>query len=51
MADIAQRLTVADVGAVSAWLASQPVPAGAKPAARPSAARPLRCGSVVEAAP
>lgn len=51
MADIARRLTVAEVGAVSAWLASQPVPAGAKPAARPSAALPLRCGSVAEVSP
>ena len=41
MAEIAGRLTVADVGAVSAWLASQPVPAGAKPAARPSTELPL----------
>lgn len=51
MAEVAKRLTVAEVGAVSAWLASQPVPASAKPAARPSAELPLRCGSVVETSP
>lgn len=50
MADVAKHLTVAEVGAVSAWLASQPVPAGAKPAARPSADLPLRCGSAEEPA-
>lgn len=51
MADVARRLTADEVGAASAWLASQPVPVGAKPAARPTTALPLRCGSVVEASP
>jgi cytochrome c553 len=51
MADVARRLTADEVGAVSAWLASQPVPASAKPAARPTSALPLRCGSVVEVSP
>jgi len=51
MAEIAKRLTSADVSAVSAWLASQAVPPIAKPAARPATAPPLRCGSVLEPAP
>lgn len=53
MADVAKRLSASDVTAVSAWLASQPVPAGAaaRPAARPAAPAPMRCGSVVESAP
>ncbi len=46
MADLARRLTTADVGAVSAWLASQPVPGRGQPAARLSAAMPARCGGV-----
>jgi len=51
MAQIAKRLTGSDVTAVSAWLASQPVPPSAKPAPRPASTPPLRCGSVLEAAP
>jgi cytochrome c553 len=50
MATVAQRLTGGDITAVSAWLASQAVPAAAKPAARMAEPAPLRCGSVVEAA-
>lgn len=50
MAEIARRLPASDVTAVSAWLASQPVPQQAKPAAQAPVAPPLRCGSVVEAA-
>jgi len=46
MADIALRLTPEDVGAVSAWLAAQPVPGRGKPAARLPAAMPVRCGGV-----
>ena len=45
MAAIARRLDSADVAAVSAWLASQPVPAGAHAAAQLPAPAPLRCGS------
>jgi cytochrome c553 len=49
MADIARRLSGPDLGAVTAWLASQPVPPGARPAAAPAAGEvlPLRCGSGV----
>jgi cytochrome c553 len=46
MADIALRLTPEDVGAVSAWLAAQPVPGRGTPAARLPAAMPVRCGGV-----
>ena len=46
MAQVAQRLTPDDVAAVSAWLASQPVPAGAKPEPGPAARLPLRCGGL-----
>ena len=57
MAQIAKALAPADIGALSQWLAAQPVPAGAKAAAgRPAGARgastalPLiRCGSVPDA--
>jgi cytochrome c553 len=47
MADIAQRLAPADIAAVSAWLASQPMPMTTR--AVPSSAEPLplRCGSAV----
>jgi cytochrome c553 len=46
MATIASRLTPDDVGAVSAWLAAQPVAAGAKPAAAFTGPLPMECGSV-----
>jgi cytochrome c553 len=45
MAQVAQRLSVEDISAVSAWLASQPAPADAKPAAPAAQPLPLRCGS------
>jgi cytochrome c553 len=45
MADIARRLNGSDLGAVSAWLASQPVPVPAKAVAPSASAPPLRCGS------
>lgn len=44
MAKIAGKLTPDDVAAVSAWLASQPVPQGYAPAALP-APLPMDCGS------
>ncbi|MGZ9045764.1 MAG: c-type cytochrome [Telluria sp.] len=51
MADIAERLSLADVSAVSGWLAAQPLPADPRPA--PSAAHPLpiACGSAPQEAP
>jgi len=45
MAQITHRLDQDDVSAVSAWLASQPVPAGAKPAPVPREPLPLTCGN------
>jgi cytochrome c553 len=50
MADIAARLTEADVAAVSGWLASRPVDDAARPAAAPAAPLPLRCGGVPDQA-
>ena len=46
MAKIASQLTPEDVDAVSAWLAAQPVPPDAKPAAAFGGPLPLACGSV-----
>ena len=48
MADIAGKLTVADVAAISAWLSKQPPDADARPASAASIAMPLPqpCGSV-----
>ncbi|XGA69588.1 c-type cytochrome [Duganella sp. BuS-21] len=45
MADIAARLSDADVAAVSAWLSKQPPDAAARPAAGLPAALPMVCGS------
>ena len=50
MAQVAKALAPDDIGAVSAWLAAQPVPAGAKPATRLARAPlPLACGGVAAA--
>lgn len=46
MAAIARQLTPADVSAVSAWLAAQPVPQGGKPAVTLPAPLPVHCGGV-----
>jgi cytochrome c553 len=46
MAHIAQRLSVEDISAVSAWLASQPMPNDTLPMAATAAdKRPMPCGS------
>lgn len=45
MADISRRLTPDDIGAVSAWLAAQPVPAEMTPGAADSVKLPVACGS------
>ena len=52
MAKISQRMSVQDVNAAASWLATQPLPANAKPAAALPPAQPggvslddLRCGS------
>lgn len=47
MAAIASRLTPEQVGAVSTWLAAQPVPPGARPAAGLRGQLPMACGSVL----
>jgi cytochrome c553 len=44
MAEVARRLAPEDIGALSAWLAAQPVPVPAHPAAMLPRALPLRCG-------
>jgi len=45
MAQLVQRLGPADVSAVAAWLAAQPLPAAAQPAASAPVPAPLPCGS------
>jgi cytochrome c553 len=45
MADVALRLTPQEVAAVSSWLASQPVPPGARPAPA-TGPLPVPCGGV-----
>ena len=50
MAQVAQRLSLEDIGAVSAWLAAQPVPAHATAPAAPPTPLPLACGGVAAAA-
>lgn len=46
MGEIAKRLTIEDISAVSAWLAAQPVPSNAAPAAALQEKLPIDCGSV-----
>lgn len=48
MAQVAQQLSLADIDAVSQWLAAQPVPSGAKPLAGLPAGQklPVACGGV-----
>ncbi|MEO8311472.1 MAG: cytochrome C [Caldimonas sp.] len=51
MAQIARRLSLEDIGAVSAWLAAQPVPAhAAATIVPPATALPIACGGVVASA-
>lgn len=45
MADIAARMSLADVAAVSNWIGAQPLPAGARPAASIVRPLPIPCGS------
>ena len=46
MAEVARRLAPEDIAALSAWLSSQPVPPGAKPAAALPPTLPLPCGGL-----
>jgi cytochrome c553 len=48
MAAIAGRLSLGDVAAISAWLASEPAPADPRPAPAPARPLPLACGSAAE---
>ena len=48
MHTVAQRLTPVDIGAVTAWLVAQPVPADARPAAAQSLKLPLECGGLTK---
>jgi hypothetical protein len=48
MAQIAVRLAPQDIGAISSWLASQPVP-GSTPPQGASAALPMPCGGTADA--
>jgi cytochrome c553 len=45
MGEIAARIPLQDVAAISSWLASQPLPADARPAASIARPLPLACGS------
>ena len=45
MAQIARELTADEIGAAAAWLATQPVPPNAKPAASIALPLPRKCGS------
>jgi cytochrome c553 len=49
MAQIAQAMTLADVSAVSHWLAAQALPANTHPVPSASRPLPLRCGSAPQA--
>jgi cytochrome c553 len=49
MAELAGRLSVDDISAVSAWLSLQPAPANALPQAAAAKAPPLECGSTRQA--
>lgn len=46
MGAIAGRLSLSDVSAISAWLASEPLPADPSPAAQVKRPLPLACGSI-----
>jgi cytochrome c553 len=48
MHDVAQKLTPADIGAITAWLVAQPVPADLKPAPAGSLKLPLECGGLTK---
>ena len=50
MGEIARRLAPEDIGALTQWLAAQPVPTPATPAQSLPAALPLACGGVPQAA-
>ena len=45
MAEVASRLSLADVAAISSWLGTQPMPADPRPASAIARPLPLACGS------
>jgi len=47
MAEVARSLAPEEIGAVSAWLAAQPVPAHPQPAGDAGATLPIPCGGLV----
>jgi cytochrome c553 len=51
MEQIATRLSLADVSAISAWLASEPLPPDASPVQKIARPLPLACGSAPEGQP
>jgi cytochrome c553 len=46
MHGVAQLLSAEDIGAITAWLVAQPVPANARPAAAGTLKLPLECGGL-----
>ena len=48
MHEVAKLLTPTDIGAVTAWLVAQTVPADARPAAAGSSKLPLECGGLTK---
>lgn len=48
MAQIAGRISVEEISAVSAWLAAQPVPANAAPESGANLTLPIACGTVAK---
>ncbi len=48
MAEISRKLSPEDIGAVSAWLSSQPVPQDMKARPQGSTKLPIRCGSFAQ---
>jgi cytochrome c553 len=48
MHDVAQLLTPADIGAITAWLVAQPAPAYLKPAPERSLTLPMECGGLTK---
>jgi cytochrome c553 len=48
MAQVAQKLSAEDVGAIATWLSAQPLPANAHAALASPDKRPLDCGSLMQ---
>ena len=48
MAEFSKQLSAEDIGAVSAWLASQPIPEDMRPMPRLSVKLPVPCGSALQ---